>query len=244
MGSKANPKIMRIGTIYGWDSKWFNRKNYKETLRQDVELRVFLKKELREAALDRVIIERGANQVTLTIHSGKPGFVIGRAGSGIEVLKKKIKDTFFRNSRTNINVNVIEVTRPTLSANIVMQGMIADLERRMPFRRILKQTVDRVQKAGALGVKVQVAGRLNGAEIARTEALTWGSVPLQNLRADIDYASDFARTIFGAIGVKVWIYRGEVFEGDTESKAYAAAPKGREGRDNRGPSRGRRNEKR
>jgi small subunit ribosomal protein S3 len=113
----------------------------------------------------------------------------------------------------------------------------------MPFRRVLKQTVDRVQKAGALGVKVQVAGRLNGAEIARTEALTWGSVPLQNLRADIDYASDFARTIYGAIGVKVWIYRGEIFEGDTEPKALANAPKGRD-RDRRGPSRGRRNDRR
>lgn len=240
MGSKANPKIMRIGTVYGWDSRWFNRKNYKETLRQDVELREFLKKELREAALEKVIIERGANQLTLTVHSGKPGFVIGRAGSGIEVLKKKIKDAFFRNKRTSVNINVIEVPHPTLSANIVIHGMISDLERRMPFRRVLKYTVDRVQKAGALGVKVQVAGRLNGAEIARTETLTWGSVPLQNLRADIDYASDFARTIYGAIGVKVWIYRGEIFEGEKQSKMMASAPRER----GRGPSRGKRNERR
>lgn len=241
MGSKANPKIMRIGTIYGWDSKWFNRKNYAEALRQDVELREFLKKELREAALDRVIIERGTNQITLGIHSGKPGFVIGRAGSGIEVLKKKIKDTFLRGTRTSLNINVVEVGNPTLSAQIVAQGMIGDIERRMPFRRVMKQTVDRVQKAGALGVKIQLAGRLNGAEIARTESLTWGSVPLQNLRADIDYASEPARTIYGAIGVKVWIYRGEIFEGE-EPKHLAAAPpaKGR----GRGPSRGKRNEKR
>lgn len=230
---------MRIGTIYGWDSKWFNRKNYKETLRQDIELREFLKKELREAALDRVIIERGSNQLTLGIHSGKPGFVIGRAGSGIDVLKQKIKDTFFRGTRTTVTINVIEVGNPTLSAQITAQNMIADLEKRMPFRRIMKQTVDRAQKAGALGVKVQLAGRLNGAEIARTEALTWGSVPLQNLRADIDYASEPARTIFGAIGVKVWIYRGEIFEGE-EPKQAPAPPKGR----GRAPFRGKRNEKR
>lgn len=226
MGSKVNPKIMRIGTIYGWDSKWFNRKKYKELVRQDVELREYLRKELREAAVDKIEIERGANQVTITVHSGKPGFVIGRAGSGIEVLKKKLKDKFFRGTKTNVHINVVEVSHPSLSANIVMQQMIADLERRLPFRRVLKYSIDRIQKAGALGAKVTVAGRLNGAEIARTESLSWGSVPLQNLRADIDYANDFARTIYGAIGVKVWIYRGEIFE-DKKKEPAKGEPVGK-----------------
>jgi small subunit ribosomal protein S3 len=223
MGHKVNPKIFRVGTVYGWDSKWFNRKTYKELLRQDVELRAFLREALREAAVDRIEIERGANQVTVTIHSGKPGFVIGRAGTGIEDLKRKLRAKFFPSKKTQVNLNVIEVTRPSLSANIMAQNMIADLEKRLPFRRVLKQAIDRAQKAGALGVRVAVSGRLNGAEIARREALSWGSVPLQNLRADIDYASDFARTLFGTIGVKVWIYRGEVFE-DKSVPAGRQAP--------------------
>ncbi len=214
MGHKVNPKIFRVGTVRGWDSKWFNRKNYQELLRQDVEMRDFLKETLREAAVDKIEIERGANQATVTIHSGKPGFIIGRAGTGIEDLKRKLREKFFAGKKTALNVNVIEIARPGLSAAITIQNMIADLEKRMPFRRILKQTIDRAQKAGALGVKVMVSGRLNGAEIARREMLSWGSVPLQNLRADIDYASDFARTLFGTIGVKIWIYRGEVFNKD------------------------------
>ncbi len=227
MAQKVNPKIFRIGTVYGWDSKWFNRKGYKELLRQDVELRAFLREALREASVDRIEIDRGANQVTVTIHSGKPGFIIGRGGTGIEDLKKKLVAKFFKVKKANLNVNVVEVQRPGLSANIVLQNMIADLEKRIPFRRILKQTIDRTQKAGALGVKVMVSGRLNGAEIARREMLSWGSVPLQNLRADIDYASDFARTIYGTIGVKVWIYRGEIFEKKKGLAPAAKSPAGK-----------------
>lgn len=225
MAQKVNPKVFRIGTIFGWDSKWFNRKDYKKFVRQDVEMRVYLCKELKEANVDRIEFDRvgNSNAITVTIHSGKPGVIIGRAGAGIEELKKRIKKEFFRGKKVNLNVNVIEVAHPSLSANIVMQQMIADIEKRMPFRRVLKQTIERVQKAGALGVKVAVSGRLNGAEIARREMLSWGSVPLQNLRADINYAADFAHTMFGAIGVKVWIYRGEVFEGKLPS-ALAAKP--------------------
>jgi small subunit ribosomal protein S3 len=223
MGHKVNPKIFRIGTIYGWDSKWFARKDYQSLLRMDVEVRDFLRETLREAAVDKIEIERKLNEATITIHSGKPGFIIGRSGAGIEELKKRLHDRFFSGrksarggaapaGKTKVQLNVVEVSHPTLSAAITVQNMIADLEKRMPFRRILKQTIDRAQKAGALGVKVMVSGRLNGAEISRREMLSWGSVPLQNLRADIDYAADFARTIFGAIGVKVWIYRGEIFD--------------------------------
>ena len=226
MAQKVNPKVFRIGTIYGWDSKWFNRKDYKKFLQQDVKIRVFLRKELKEANVDKIEIDRGGtnNVTTVTVHSGKPGVIIGRAGAGVEELKKKIKKEFFRGKKVKLDLNVVEVTHPSLSSNIVMQQMIADLEKRMPFRRILKSSIERVQKAGGLGVKVAVSGRLNGAEIARREQLSWGSVPLQNLRADIDYASDFARTMFGTIGVKVWIYRGEVFDGKKPA-ALAAAPK-------------------
>ena len=223
MAHKVNPKIFRVGTIYTWDSKWFNRKDYQKLLRQDVEMRDYLRTTLKEAAVDKIEIDRGANQVTVTIHSGKPGFVIGRGGAGIEELKKKLQDMFFANKKkSKLNLNIVEITRPSLSAAITVQNMIADLEKRMPFRRILKTTIDRAQKAGALGVKVVVSGRLNGAEIARREMLSWGSVPLTNLRADIDYAADFARTIFGAIGVKVWIYRGEIFDKDGIAPAMKA----------------------
>lgn len=221
MAQKVNPKVFRIGTIYGWDSKWFNRKNYKQLVRQDIEIRWWLRQQLKEALVDRIEIDRSRNVLNITIHSAKPGVIIGRAGAGIEELKKKLLKEFFRGKKTNLAINVIEVARPSLSANIVLQGMILDLEKRMPFRRVLKTTIERVQKAGALGVKVAVSGRLNGAEIARREALSWGSVPLQNLRADIDYANDFAHTMFGAIGVKVWIYRGEIFD---KSKAVEAKP--------------------
>ncbi|WKZ28541.1 MAG: 30S ribosomal protein S3 [Patescibacteria group bacterium] len=223
MGHKVNPKVFRIGTIYSWDSKWFSRGDYKANLRQDVEIREFLRTALREAAVDKIEIDRGRNQITITIHSGKPGFVIGRGGTGIEDLKKKLADKFFSGSKkSKVQLNIVEVARPSLSAAITVQNMIADLEKRMPFRRVLKTTIDRAQKAGALGVKVMVSGRLNGAEIARREMLSWGSVPLQNLRADIDYAADFARTIFGAIGVKVWIYRGEIFDKDGIAPALKA----------------------
>ena len=223
MGHKVNPKVFRIGTIYSWDSKWFDRKDYKANLRQDVEMRDFLRTSLREAAVDKIEIDRGRNQITVTIHSGKPGFVIGRGGTGIEDLKKKLSDKFFKGSKkTKVQLNIVEVTRPSLSSAITVQNMIADLEKRMPFRRVLKTTIDRAQKAGALGVKVMVSGRLNGAEIARREMLSWGSVPLLNLRADIDYAADFARTLFGAIGVKVWIYRGEIFDKDGIAPALEA----------------------
>ncbi len=223
MGHKVNPKVFRIGTIYSWDSKWFDRKDYKANLRQDVEMREFLRTSLREAAVDKIEIDRGRNQITITIHSGKPGFVIGRGGTGIEDLKKKLSDKFFKGSKkTKVQLNIVEVTRPSLSSAITVQNMIVDLEKRMPFRRVLKTTIDRAQKAGALGVKVMVSGRLNGAEIARREMLSWGSVPLQNLRADIDYAADFARTLFGAIGVKVWIYRGEIFDKDGIAPALKA----------------------
>jgi small subunit ribosomal protein S3 len=179
-------------------------------LEEDIKIRKFLAKELKEAGLDRIDIERTANNVTVVIYAAKPGLIIGRGGQGVEELKKKIINQFLE-KKTNLNVNIIEVERPLLSAQIVLQQMINDIEKRIPFRRVMKQAIARVEKAGAQGVKVRVSGRLDGAEIARRETLVSGKMPLHTIRADIDYARGVARTTYGAIGLKIWIYRGEVF---------------------------------
>jgi len=213
MGQKVNPKIFRTGEsqIYTWNSKWFAKKDYVARLRQDVTIRDFVKKTLKDAAVAKIEIERTANAVTIIIHSAKPGLIIGHAGTGIEDLRKKIKDKFL-DKKSAFNLNVQEVSSPSLSSEIVLQGIIADIEKRVPFRRVMKQTISRVERAGAKGVKVVVSGRLDGAEIAREETLAWGKIPLHTLRADIDYASGPAFTIYGAIGIKVWIYKGEIFK--------------------------------
>lgn len=226
MGQKVHPKAFRIGTVQSWGSRWFaKRQQVPALLKEDVQMRVYLTNLLKDAAVDRIEIERTANAITVVIHTAKPGLIIGRSGAGAEDLKKKLRDRFYRGRRVTLNLNIVELSRPGLSASIVMQGMIGELERRLPFRRVLKGTAERVEKAGAKGVKLEVAGRLNGAEIARTETLSRGSVPLQNLRADIDYAQSFARTVAGTIGVKVWIYRGEVFEKKAPVAVGAVAPK-------------------
>lgn len=213
MGNKVHPKIFRIGTVGNWNARWFaKKKDFPVWLREDIGLREFIWKLLKDAGVDNIDIERSRGVVTAVVHAAKPGFIIGRAGAGIEDLKKKIQQKFFRGRKVDFHLNIQEVSKPSLSAHVVMQSMIMDLEKRIPFRRILKQALDRIQKGGAEGAKVCVKGRLNGAEIARVEVLAWGKVPLHNLRADIDYAQSFAQTIFGSIGVKVWINRGEVFE--------------------------------
>lgn len=217
MGQKVNPKIFRIGINRTWDSRWFSDKNYSSLLRQDVLIRKFIKNKLKEAAVDKVEIERPAGNLNITIYSGKPGMIIGRAGAGIEDLKKEIQKKFLE-KKVSLNLNIQEVAKPDLAAQIVLLNIIADLEKRIPFRRAMKQALSRVERAGALGARVVVAGRLNGAEIARTEKLGWGKIPLHTLRADIDYARGFARTIFGTIGVKVWIYRGNIFSARERSE--------------------------
>ncbi len=218
MGHKVHPKIFRINTTKNWDSRWFSRKNYKKNLQEDILIRDFLKKELFDAGVDRIEIERSPKKLTVLVHSSKPGFIIGRAGAGVEELKKKVKDNYFRGKRVNLEINVQEVSKPNLSAAIVASQIVTDVQKRMPYRRVMKQTLDRVMKAGAKGVKVCLSGRLNGVEIARSETLSDGKIPLQNLRADIDYCQTIARTIYGAIGVKVWVYRGDVFESENKKK--------------------------
>jgi len=217
MGQKINPKIFRTGVIRSWNSKWFDSgKNYITNFSQDVKVRKFLINELREAGVDRVEIERSANKININVFTAKPGLIIGRGGAGVDDLKKKIHDKFLSRPSgirlSEINLNITEVSRPNLSAQILVQSMILDLERRVPYRRVMKQAISRAERAGALGVKVNVKGRLNGVEIARSETLTSGKVPLHTIRADIDYARGAARTIYGTIGVKVWIYKGEVFD--------------------------------
>lgn len=240
MGHKVHPKAFRIGTTTTWPSRWFARNDeYRSSLRQDLRLRTWLEKELKNAAVSQIQIERSRGALNITLFTAKPGLVIGRSGSGIEDLRKRLLKKFFPMASKSIqlNLSVQEVGRPSLEASLVAQGVIADLERRMPFRRVLKMAIERVRKAGALGVKISVSGRLNGAEIARREWLAWGKIPLTNLRADIDYCQSFAQTIAGTIGVKVWIYRGDVFEQDRLSQYQPSTPS-RGPRDNRPGGRG------
>ena len=233
MGQKVNPKIFRIGTLNQWNSRWFSRKDYIAFLRQDITIKRFLERELKEAAVAQIDIERSATNITVIIHSAKPGIIIGRGGQGIEELKKKIIKQFLA-PKTSLQVTIQEVTDPNTSAELIAQSIVADLERRMPFRRVMKQAIGRVERAGVRGVKVTVAGRLNGAEIARTETLSSGSLPLHTIRADIDYAQASAHTTYGVIGIKVWIYKGEKFKQDIKNQppAVESAPAGARRRPN------------
>jgi len=226
MGHKVHPKAFRMATTTTWPSRWFARnQTYRDSIKQDLEIRAFFKKELKDAALSAILIERFRGTLTVTLMTAKPGMVIGHSGTGIEDLKKKFLKTFYQGKKVQFQLNVSEVSKAGLEATVVCQQVIADLEKRMPFRRVLKQAIERVKKAGALGVKIAVSGRLNGAEIARREWLHWGKIPLSNLRADIDYAQDFAKTAMGAIGVKVWIYRGDVFAKDRLSQYQPTTPR-------------------
>lgn len=226
MGQKISPKVLRVGVTRSWPSKWFaHSRDYINQTRQDVLVRKFLTKQLREAGIDRVEIERpSSNKIVISIYTAKPGVIIGRGGAGIEDLKKKLHRHYLKNFRsTEITININEVDRPNLSAQIVAQSMALEIEKRLPFKRVMKQAISRVERSGALGVKVMVSGRLNGAEIARREMLISGKLPLQTLRADIDYARTAAQTTFGLIGIKVWIYRGEVFNRREEAGQIVTA---------------------
>lgn len=218
MGRKVNPKLFRLGISEKWSSRWFAEKDYKVWLEQDLKLRRYLKIKFKDAAISTIEVNRLRNSINVVISSAKPGFIIGRSGVGIEDLKKELSKKFIEKfvSQTGqkyiLNVDIKEVDKPNLDASVNLQSMIADIEKRMPFRRVMKQTIARIEKAGGQGVKIRMAGRLNGAEIARSETLKSGKLPLQTLRAKIDYTRGVARTIFGAIGIKIWIYKGEKFD--------------------------------
>ncbi|HET9030851.1 MAG TPA: 30S ribosomal protein S3, partial [Candidatus Aquilonibacter sp.] len=206
MGQKINPVGLRLGITRTWDSRWFEKKHYIEWLHEDVKIRNFFKRWMRSAAISKIEIERRANQARVIVNTAKPGIIIGKRGVGIEDIRKNLEKL----TGKNVAVNVMEIKHPELDARLVAQNIVDQLEKRIAFRRAMKQAIMRTMKAGARGVKVQVSGRLGGAEIARTERNSDGKVPLHTLRADIDYAHVEAFTTFGRIGVKVWIYRGEV----------------------------------
>ena len=210
MGHKVHPKIHRMQVIYTWDSKWFSANKYAKHIEQDIRIREFLGEKFRDAHIDSMGIERGPKNMTITIFAAKPGFIIGRGGKGLEEVRKHIERKFLQMS-LKVKLNIKEVKSPALSARVVAQTMANDIEKRMPFRRVIKQSIGRVMMAGAKGVKVKMAGRLNGAEIARGETLSDGTVPLITMRSDVDYAAVEADTIYGKIGIKVWICHGEVF---------------------------------
>lgn len=215
MGHKINPIIFRTGITRLWPSKWFNKKDYQKMVEQDIKVRKFLKDKLKEAGIDKIEIERTTNAITFIIYAARPGLIIGRRGEGAEKIKKEVYNKFFKKDKMSgivFNLNIQELDKPGLSAAVAVQNIIVDIEKRVPYRRVMKQTIDKIMKAGAKGAKVMIGGRLGGAEIARTEKLAVGKVPLHTLRADVDYSRGTARTIYGAIGVKVWIYRGEIFE--------------------------------
>ena len=211
MGQKIHPVGLRLGITRTWDSRWFEKKNYKVWLHEDVSIRKYFGRLTRAAAISRVEIERRANQARIIVHTAKPGIIIGKRGVGIEDIRRSLE----RLTQKNVQVNVIEIKYPELDARLVAQNIVDQLEKRIAFRRAMKQAIMRTMKAGARGVKVMVSGRLGGSEIARSEQNHDGKVPLHTLRADIDYAHVEAFTTFGRIGCKVWIYKGEVLPDQT-----------------------------
>jgi small subunit ribosomal protein S3 len=216
MGQKVHPTGFRLGIIYDWQSKWFSDQEYQDLLKGDLSIRRHLEKAMKDAAVSRVDIERNANIVTITVHTAKPGIVIGRSGQKVDELRTQLEQL----TGKRVRVNIQEIRMPELDATLVARSIADQLERRVAFRRALKQTVARSMARGALGVKAMVAGRLGGAEMSRREAAMEGRVPLHTLRADIDFGRAEAHTTFGRIGVKVWIYKGESVE-ETPGRAAA-----------------------
>ncbi len=209
MGQKINPTGLRIGVIKDWESRWYaDKSSFGETLVEDYNLREYLLKTLAPAGVPKVEIERDAKRVRINIHCAKPGMVIGRGGSEIEKLKKICEKKL--SGDKEVFINIVEIKQPDLNAQLVAENIAAQLEKRVSFRRALKQSISRTMKLGAKGIKTQVSGRIGGAEIARTERYHEGTIPLQTIRADIDYGFAEAHTTYGIIGVKVWLYKGEV----------------------------------
>jgi small subunit ribosomal protein S3 len=206
VGQKVSPVGLRIGVIRDWESKWYADKEFGTLLMEDVKIREYLKNKLKDSAVSHIDIERAANRVNVTIHTAKPGMVIGKGGSEVEVIRNHIS----KMSGKKVHINIAEIKNPELDAILVAESIAQQLERRISFRRAMKQAIQRTMRAGAKGIKTGVSGRLGGAEIARSEGYSEGTVPLHTLRADIDYGTAEAHTTYGRIGVKVWIYRGEV----------------------------------
>lgn len=208
MGQKVHPHGLRVGVIKDWDAKWYaDDKHFADSLIEDFKIREYLKKAAFQSGVSKIEIERAAKRVKINIYTAKPGMVIGKGGQGIEVLKKELAKMA---EEKNIIINIVEVKKPEIDAQLMSESIAQQLEKRISFRRAMKQTIGRAMKSGAKGVKTACAGRLGGAEIARTEQYHEGTIPLQTLRADIDYGFAEANTTYGKIGVKVWVYKGEI----------------------------------
>ena len=236
MGQKVNPHGLRVGVIKDWDSRWFAGKStFGDTLVEDYKIREFLKKKLYKAGIPSIEIERDAAKVKVNISCAKPGMVIGQKGAEIDKLRTELEK--LTNGKT-VLVNIIEIKNPDLSAQLVAENIASQLEARVSFRRAMKSCIGRTMKLGAKGIKTQVAGRLGGAEIARSESYHEGTIPLQTLRADIDYGVARANTTYGVIGVKVWIYKGEVLKGEVrENKSERPARRRNDRNDRNGEAR-------
>lgn len=227
MGQKVNPHGLRVGVIKDWDSRWFaNKSTFGDTLVEDYNVRNYIKKNLYAAGVPKIEIERFAeDKVRIHIHCAKPGIVIGRGGTEIEKLRQKLEKMMGK----QVAVNIVEVKNPDINSKLVAEKIALDLENRVSFRRTMKQAIGRAMRLGARGIKVMVSGRLGGAEIARSETYHEGTIPLQTIRADIDYGVAEAATTYGRLGIKVWIYKGEVLKGDA---AKADESRNKSGRDN------------
>lgn len=206
MGQKVNPVGLRIGIIKDWESKWYAGKDFADLLHEDLKIREYITKRLKDASVSKVEIERAANRVNVTVHTAKPGMVIGKGGTEVEALRKALNQL----TGKRVHINILEIKRADVDAKLVAENIARQLENRVSFRRAQKQAIQRSMRAGAKGIKTMVSGRLGGADIARSEQYSEGTVPLHTLRADIDYAHAEADTTYGKLGVKVWIYKGEV----------------------------------
>ena len=220
MGQKTNPIGFRLGIIKSWESRWFSEKDYSKLLQEDINIRKFLMKKLSTAGISKVVIERPAKLAKITIHTSRPGVIIGKKGSDIEKLKKEIGSI----TEGDVSINIVEIKKPELDSQLVADNIAQQLERRVAFRRAMKRAVQSAMRLGALGIRVNCSGRLGGAEIARTEWYREGRVPLHTLRADIDYGVSRANTTYGICGVKVWIFKGEKFDKDVNDDVQKDKP--------------------
>jgi len=206
MGQKTNPIGFRLGVTRTWDSRWYSKKDYQQLLHEDLKIRKILKQKLYQAGVSKIEIERAANKVKVNIYSARPGLIIGKKGSGVDQLRAEVADL----TKNELLLNILEVRKPEIDATLVSESIGAQLEKRVAFRRAMKKAMATAIKMGVRGIKVRVSGRLGGAEIARTEGYSEGSIPLHTLRADIDFGTAEARTTYGVIGIKTWIYKGDV----------------------------------
>lgn len=235
MGQKVNPIGIRVGINRTWDSRWFDDRNYADKLIQDLELRKYIQEKLKPAGISKVVIERAAKNTRVTVYTARPGVIIGKKGADIETLRRELS----KRAGSDVALNIVEIRKPDLDAQLVSEGVCQQLERRVSFRRAMKRAVQNALRMGSLGIRINVAGRLGGADIARTEWYREGRVPLHTLRADMDYGFSEALTTYGIIGVKVWLYKGDVMEHDPMAREKRMQEAQGGGGPNQGQNRGR-----